>query len=335
MTQLRMTQLWDAVDALAARAPRLDDLVAHRLHLFAARQLRARGAVVPPAVEQEERAAALRTLAAPALLARVVAAIDAPLIVVKGPEAAAYYPDAALRPYKDVDVIVADAQAAQRALLAAGFEPIETADPAKYEDIHHLHPLRVPDLPLTVELHDRPKWLEGRRAPSAEELFALAVPSRLGVEGVLALPPAGHAVVLAVHSWTHAPLRRALDLVDVAATAAGADAATVARTWGVERLWRTTSRAADAVLGGAPRPLSLRLWARNVAEARDRTVLENHLTRLLSPFWELPPRAALAAGGRALLAELQPEAGESWRTKLRRAGRAISAAKTRVGEHAG
>jgi hypothetical protein len=322
-----VTTLWDSVDALVARTSRLDDLVAHGLHLFAAAALRARGAPVPPELEREERAAALRTLAAPLLLGRVREAVDGPLLLVKGPEVASHYPDEALRPYADLDLVVADALAAQRALRAAGFLEVEE-DGGKYDDIHHLRPLALPGLPLAVELHDRPKWLQGLRAPTAADLFAHAVPSQVGVDGVLSLTPAEHGVLLAVHSWAHEPLRRVLDLVDVAAL--GASGEDAAAAWGVPRLWRTTVDAVDAVLGaGGPMPA----WAQNLAQVRDRTVAENHLAHWVGPFAALPPHLALAEATRSLVADLRPEAGESWGTKLRRTGRALVSARTRLGEH--
>ena len=107
-------------------------------------------------------------------------------------------------------------QAAQAALLAAGF--VEVGEAGRYEDIHHLRALWWPGLPLVVEIHDRPKWPDGLTGPSTEELLAAAVPARLGVDGIGALPPAEHALLLAAHAWAHEPLGRLGQLVDVAAT---------------------------------------------------------------------------------------------------------------------
>jgi hypothetical protein len=321
--------LWAAVDELVARAPRLDDVAAHGLHLFAARQARASGNPVPAALEQEERAAALRTLAVEPLLRRVRAAYDGPLLLIKGPQAASRYPDPTLRPFADVDLVALDAAEAHRALLAAGFVPV--GEEERYEDIHHLRPLVWPELPLPVELHDRPKWLDGLGAPSAKELFAVAVPAAYG-EGVLALPPAHHAVLLAVHSWAHAPLRRLLDLVDVAA-AETPDAAAVAADWGVSRLWRTTAAAADHLFGCGPRPFPLRLWARSLAECRERTVVENHLARWTSAFWARSTGDAFRLGVAAIVDDLRPEGAEGWSAKLARMRSALQAASTRLSEH--
>ena len=124
--------IWTAVERLADRAASIDDLRAHRIHLIAARRLRALGRPVPAALANEMRASAACALTVPLLLRRVRAALDGPLVVIKGPEAAAHYPDPVLRPYGDIDLLVRDAAASQRALLAAGFFPI--GDPRLYED---------------------------------------------------------------------------------------------------------------------------------------------------------------------------------------------------------
>jgi hypothetical protein len=127
------------------------------------------------------------------------------LILMKGPEAAAHYPDPALRPFGDLAFLFDDPAVAHRAVIASGF--VEVGDVAGYKDARHLRPLAWPDLPLVVELQreaNRPVWL----APlDTAELLEL---TRLGATGVadLAEPvPAAHAVLLAAHSWAHEPLR--------------------------------------------------------------------------------------------------------------------------------
>ena len=84
----------------------------------------------------------------------------------KGPEVALRYPGPALRGFRDLDLLVPDAPAVQRELLAAGFEPVGL--PEKYAAIHHLRPLAYPGLPLLVEVHDRPKWPEHLRTPAKD-----------------------------------------------------------------------------------------------------------------------------------------------------------------------
>ena len=118
----------------------------------------------------------LFTVTAPALLARLRDVLDGPMMIFKGPEIAALYPDSA-RLFGDLDVLVPDAAAAQRALLAAGFEEVPDPD-GIYVDLHHLIPLRDPMVPLlAIEIHSAPKWPYGLKPPSAAELLENAVPS--------------------------------------------------------------------------------------------------------------------------------------------------------------
>jgi Uncharacterised nucleotidyltransferase len=324
---------WDAVDRLVERAPRQSDLYNHRLELFEARRLRKIGLTVPPELAVRERRSAATVLTVPVLLDRVRAATDVPLLLFKGPEVAARYPDPALRVFRDVDLIAANPGEAQRALLAAGFQ--EVGDPELYRDIHHLRPLRWPGLPLVVELHSRPKWIEPLAPPSSTSLFADARPDS-GGSGLLAPSPAQHAVLLAVHSWAHEPLRILRDLVDVGALwgeTGDGEVDEVAREWGVERLWSTTAAACECVFSGGRRPGALRVWAQNLERVRERTVLEEHVQRWVSDFSALPPRLALGRMRRTLVRELAPDRGEGWRRKLSRSGLAFRNADRRRSDH--
>jgi putative nucleotidyltransferase-like protein len=314
--------LWAAIDALIDRAPRLSDLRAHGLHLLAARRRR----VVPPELAAEQRLNLFNTLSAELVLERARAICDQPLVVMKGLELARRYPDAALRPLHDVDVLAADAPRAHRALIAAGFRP--AGDPRRYADIHHLQPLRWKGLPLVIEVHAHPKWVEGLEPPPVAELMAAASGG--------ALPPEHHALLVAAHSWAHAPLGRLLHLVDVAALMEEADRAAteaLARRWGLERVWRTTDAATQALFAGGRIGWPLRLWAADLRTARERTVLESHLEDWIGAFWALPPGRAARAMAAALGAELRPDGGESARTKLRRTARACRDAFARRSDH--
>ena len=170
------------------------------------------------------------------------------VVLMKGPEVAEYYEDSLTRPYRDIDLLVEDAEAAWNAMVEAGFEP--TGDPELYIGIHHLRPLVLPGLPLVVEVHSEPKWLDGISPPTAE-LLRTAVASATGIPGLLTVEPARHAVALAVHAWAHAPLSRLGRLIDVAAVSQGVDrseTAAIARAWDVERLWRVTQASIDSLL---------------------------------------------------------------------------------------
>jgi Uncharacterised nucleotidyltransferase len=327
-------ELWGAVDRLVDGAPNLQALTAHRLHLLAVHRWTAQGRPVPEELLAERRGNAFVALVAGIVLEKIRAACDGPILLVKGPEAAASYPDPSVRPFRDLDLLVPDASAVQSALLAAGFEL--TGDERLYRGIHHLRPVALPELPLLIEVHERPKWVDGLPTPTVEELIAASVPSTTGVEGIHTLPPEHHALLLAAHGWAHVPLRRLLDLVDVAAAARRASARELrrlARAWGMTKLWRTTDRAIEALFYGGPAPLPLRTWARNLGSARERTVLEFHLQRTFASFWALPPHRALAEMGTATLEHVKPEPGEHWRVKLARSGRALRNPLTSVADH--
>lgn len=327
-------RLWEAVDRLIDRAPSLDALTAHRLHLLAAHRWTETGRPVPDELMAERRGNALLVLVAGIVLQKVREACDGPILLLKGPETAAYYPDPSTRPFRDLDLLVPDAAAAQRSLLAAGFEL--TGDERLYRGIHHLRPVVHPELPLLIEVHERPKWVKGLSAPAVDGLVAAGVPSATGVEGIQTLPPAHHALLVAAHSWAHVPLRRLLDLVDVAATAQHADPRELrrlARAWGMTKLWRTTDRSVEALLCGGRAPMPLRTWARNLPSARERTVLESHVERTFASFWALPPQRAVSEVGRATLHHVRPEPGENWRVKLARSARAIRNPLLSVADH--
>jgi len=326
--------LWGRLDSLIDRAPSEDDLRSHRLEVPAARRFRAVGRDVPEDFVAQERLAGLRLLTAPLVLERLRDAYDGPVVVLKGLEAGMQYPDPALRAFGDIDVLVDDAPEAQRALLAAGF--IEVGEPELYVDIHHLRPLAAEGLPLPVEVHSRPKWLDPLEPPPTSALMEAAVAGGTGVEGILALPPEHHALLLAVHSWAHEPLRRLRDLLDVAAVADVADRAQIerlARAWGVLRLWRATDAAIGAVFFGEGPSWALRLWAQNLHRVRERTVLENHLQRWLSDFWAMPVATAGRRVPRRIADELRPEGNEGWRAKGRRTALALRNALRARSEH--
>jgi Uncharacterised nucleotidyltransferase len=315
----RAGELWDRVDELAARAPLPGDLEAHGLHQRS------------PAAR---RTAAICSLVAPIALERARAVTTGPLLLMKGPELAERYPDSALRPFRDLDLLVADALHTQRELLAGGFHL--TGDPRLYVDIHHLQPLASNELPLVLEIHQEPKWPVGLPAAPLDAILDEAVPSVVGVDGILAPRPAHHALLVAAHSWAHAPLARLSHLVDVAALleeADRADVAATARAWGIERMWRTTQAVVDWLFHDGRRPAAAAIWARHLASARERSVLGLHLERCLSPFWALPARHALAASARAFGDEFRPVGDESPRTKVIRSAHAIWHARRRTSEH--
>src|SRR2546423_3639634 len=111
-------------------------------------------------------------------------------MIFTGRAAAAYYPNAALRPFVDLDILVENPEQAQRELLSAGFEPIGRWDDDYYEGLHHLRPLRMPgrDAPA-VELHRPPNWVDWVDPPTAGELLAAALPGAQDTSGGPLPPP--------------------------------------------------------------------------------------------------------------------------------------------------
>jgi putative nucleotidyltransferase-like protein len=326
--------LWSAVDRLIDRAAQLEDLRRHGLQLLAGRRWRLLGRPLEAQLLHDEQLAAAVTLTVPIVVERVRAAYDGLIVIMKGPEIAGLYPSPRLRPYSDVDLLVDDAERAQRALLAAGFRPV--GDPRLYVDIHHLRPVVAPGLAVAVEIHDRPKWPDGLSPPPTEELLARAVPATLPIDGVGTLPAPEHALLLAVHSWAHVPLVRISHLLDVNLMADGVDRAelqALARRWDVPKLWLATATAAEALFQGRPPSWPLRTWARNLRGVRERTVLESHLERWLAPFSAASPRRAIRASATAMAEEAQRQPGEAWRVKLHRTGRALRSPSVRLSEH--
>jgi hypothetical protein len=313
--------LWEAVDRLLTGAT-IEGIRAHKLGALAGRLLRQKGLLVPPALAADERGAAVAVVMARPVLETIRSVCDGPLVLFKGPEVARLYPGSA-RTFGDVDLLAADARAAQEALIRAGF--VEVDDPEVFLDHHHLRPLKAPTVGLDVELHTAPLW-PGAKPPPLEEILERSVAAGVGVDGISAPDPVHHALILAAHAWCHDPLRTLRDLVDIAAVASACSEAELARTaeaWGIPKIWRTTRAATCALLEDGPPTVPLRVWARHLRSVRERTVLDSHLMRWLHVFWELPPRAAVADLRSAARMTLLPAAGESWREKLARTGRGI------------
>src|SRR5262249_35900406 len=152
------------------------------------------------------------------------------------------------------------------------------------------------------ELHSEPKWPSRVGAPpSGDRLLSGSVQSSTGVQGLLTLSAADHAICLAAHAWAHEPLFRLGDLLDVSLIAAQAEAQELrdrAREFGVERIWGSTIAAAAAIFGSGRMTFPVRTWARSLVHGNRRSVLEGHAQKWLSPFAELPFPESLAAAGK-------------------------------------
>jgi hypothetical protein len=324
MTDGLSTALWRSVDRLLAQAD-VEGVIAHKLGPLAANRLRRLGRRLPPGLEAEERAAGLANALVVPLLERIRASTEGPLVLFKGPEVAHLYPGRARR-FVDVDLLAADAPSVHAALEEHGF--VEASDdPDEYYVGHaHLRELKWPTIWLKVEVHSRTHSPAGVAAPPIRTLLDAAIPSRSGIDGVSALSPVHHTLVLATHAWVHEPLTSLRDVIDVAAAAEGLDREELARTarsWRIGRLWETTEQAIDSLFYDGPSTAPLRSWARHLHAVRERTVLENHLARWLHPYWELPFRPAARRMAATVAAELRPSPGEGRRAKLLRISRAV------------
>lgn len=326
--------IWSAVEGLIDRTSDIAALRANRLHLLAARRWREQGKPIPEDLVDDERLNVLAWLVAPDVVASVRRGCDGPVVLHKGPNVAALYPDPTLRPFIDVDVLVVDAAAVQSSLLEAGF--VEVGDPKAYIGSPHQRPLELPGLPLRVEVHDHPNWPSWLPRPPTNELIDQAVPSILGVEGVSTLAPHHHALVVAAHAWAHGPFSRVGDLVDVAVLSDGLDRSELqrlARRWGVEGLWRTTLSTTDAVLFDGRRSWTTRTWARNLPAVRERTMFEFHVGRWLSGFSTLGIRGGFRVLRGEIARDVRPIGDEPWRAKLSRAWLSVRNARVTKSEH--
>jgi Uncharacterised nucleotidyltransferase len=324
----QLAELWEATDRLLERAT-LAGILAHKLGPLAAHRLRRLGEPLPEPLRLEERAASLTMLSAIPLIERVRENCDEQLVLIKGPEVARVYPQAARR-FWDIDLLTDDATAVQRALVARGFLEVDDPDFDFTPRHHHLQPLKWPTIGLIVEVHAAPYWANRAAAPPLGEILDARVPSALGIEGVFAPTPLHHALILTSHAWRHEPLQTLRDLIDIAAVSAGVDERELTRTataWGIGRVWNTTRRAIDGIFYGGPQTVPLRTWARHLELVRDRTVIERHVEHVVHGFWGLPPHQATAHTARALRYLIERAPGETWRDKLTRVRRAVRNAR--------
>lgn len=322
-------ELWPAIDRALDRLD-VDSLSKHGLGPLAAHRLQMLGRQVDDRLLREQRAAGAAHLVAPTLLARARNAYDGQLIMLKGPEVTARYP-ARSRRFGDIDLLAGDADAAQAALLAAGFRLQDRDWPPPGYDLdrhphYHLHPLEWPGLALCVEVHKSVKWPKGLKPPRSEEIAEAAVPSSLGIDGLLVPDPRHQAVLLASHAWGEVVMRHLRELLDVTLFAHDADRAELARiaaSWGFQPGWRTTVSVPDWLFYGEPEPSAVKVWARYLRTLREPTVAEMHIQEWLAPFWLVPPRRALRKTAAAVGRDLRPEPNQTWGEKLRQTWLAV------------
>ena len=325
---------WAAVDRLVERAPDHDRLRAHGLQLIGARRWRAVGRSVPADLLSDERLALISALGAPGVLARVRAAVAGPILLIKGPEIAARYPDPTLRPYGDIDLLLPEPSAAHRSLLAAGFVVDEENDVHRP---HHLTPLRWPGSPLPIEIHGTLRAPAWARLPTTADLIDTAVPSECQVDGILAPSRAHHTLIVLAHSWAHAPVERLLDLLDLVVLSEGVDRPTLvvrAEAQNLLRPWNAVTSVAEGLFlgegGDAP---STPIWARHLPDLRELTLLERTLFRWFGNAWAPTPLAALHGLGLNLMDDFKPAPGQTPRDKGRQISSRLRHLLTPVSEY--
>jgi hypothetical protein len=253
--------------------------------------------------------------------------------MMKGAEVAARWPQARLRPAMDVDLLTDDPDAVQKALLAAGFVPLD--DPTLYGEHHHHCPLGLPGLPLAIEVHRQPHWCGGA-PPDIREIIEAAQPCALGVDGILVPRPDHHVVLLAAHAWAHGPLDRISQLADIAAMLSDTTVeavSAVAEQWDMTLTWRATTRAIDELLVAGPSRWRKPVWKRHLARARERTVFEEHVTRIVAPTAVASRHRTPVTFIAALTNAMRPYPEETWRAKLGRSARAFRHAAWARSQH--
>jgi hypothetical protein len=131
-------------------------------------------------------------------------------------------------------------------------------------------------------------------------------------------------------------MRRLRQLVDVLAFVDDGDRSELrklAARWGIERGWSSTLAVADWLLRGRSEPRLVGVWARYLRELREPNVLEMHLQEWLSPFWLTTPRPAMRKSLGAVGRDLKPRPNQTWGSKIRQTGRAITHPRRTRTEH--
>jgi len=317
-----MRTVWDGVDQLLDAAESDSAVAVHGLQLLALRRWRETGRPVPPMWLDDQRLMSVVTLSLPTVLRRVREAVPGPILLMKGPEVACLYPDPALRPYGDLDLLVRDTDGARRSLVEVGLSLVEELP--DQDRHHHSRPLRLDPLPLMVELHRRPNWFPWLPPPPVEELFAAAIPSRLGVEGVSTLSPEHHALLVAVHGWRHGPLLSLGHLLDLALLAQECDFDELLRTaerWRVRRIWETSLLAARSVLLGEGSSLPLLVGGQHLRRVRERSIIGTHASVYFGTLWMPSPTVTARALTHLVSTTLRPLEAQSWTSRLARLAR--------------
>ena len=217
---------WPPGGIAAADWPEIATMASdHRVEPLLSWQTERSDWIMPEAVaatwREARRTAALAALAQQSALRLALAKLGEAgiaAVALKGVALAwRHYPEAALRPMRDIDLLVPEARAieASRILAAAGFIP-ETDDPATLRqalaDDHQLPAQHHPGLRVTIELHHRlcdPPQRRGYRVPQIDPAGVLARAITVDCGGTMVSCPSPQD--LAAHLIIHALYGHRLD----------------------------------------------------------------------------------------------------------------------------
>ncbi len=213
---------------------------AQRLLPLLAWRTQSEGGTLPQSLRGAAAQAHYRTAARQALAARqfealsaAAAALDLPIIVVKGAPVAQIYPAPWMRPYTDIDLLVSEkgAIALLETLRSQGYRMIsETLGDRGY----HMPALKPPDSGLKLEIHTALARYRGRVWFTAAEWRAGIVPW-VSYPGLYCPDPVDHLLYVVHHAViNHNLMMGLLPLADVKFLTAA---------WSPER-WETLARKA-------------------------------------------------------------------------------------------
>jgi hypothetical protein len=241
-------------------------------------------AEVRAGLERDFYVAAARAMVTEWRLVSVLKALQAasvPALVIKGAAIAALYPDPALRPYGDLDILVRRTQLneAVGALERQGYHC--TYSPAWSLEYGYDVPMASDDGRSVVELHWRLDYSAGMGRLPVEDLWGRAVPYLVNGQPGLQLEPVDTVLHLCAHAAikhrVHLGLRPLCDLTQIT------------HEWESVR-WKTLTRRASDY--GLARPVSLML---TLAEKVLGLVVPEEVMSTLLPAGNTPLPSNLAA----------------------------------------
>jgi hypothetical protein len=328
----------------------LPTILAYRLSGLALAAARASGVTLPADVQQQIKSTytgeTMNGMRIETLAVQVAQAFEKqsiPMLVVKGPTIARFYPEPTLRPFHDVDVLVAPSlfDAAARVLASLGFvEHDDLMQPRAYFNRSCREAVNLVRADNTsVDLHHHvPPWIWGARL-SFDRLCARSTPMALDRGDIPALSNEHTLLLAALHLLSDKSRPGATPIIwrDVIAIAAACDPAAVATEARALRLdWLLALVLAELPSWAQPAALVSALGTPQVSapdRARARLLLPPGIgSKMLAHAFRIPAPNAMAFVAGYLLpsrAYLRHELGarasypQWWRHAVRNAGEAL------------